>query len=203
MPHSSVVGGPLPTHARQGRLQQRYGDAGERLIAGCIPMRFDAEGPDGVRVLLVTRRCGEGFVFPKGGWELDEATAEEAAKRETVEEAGVRGAIEEPLIGVFPFVSQKRSDLAASKGKCVAYMYAMRVEEELDEWPEQEHRQRSWYSLQEACDICVHEWMRNALRIWLERRGWLDYVMSHSGSNGNAKTLHSPREENGTTNNVQ
>lgn len=30
----------------------------------------------------------------QGGWEIDEATSEEAAKRETVEEAGVRGRFE-------------------------------------------------------------------------------------------------------------
>ncbi|GMH45655.1 hypothetical protein BSKO_13612 [Bryopsis sp. KO-2023] len=199
MPHSSVVGGPLPTHARQGRLQQRYGDGGERLIAGCIPVRFDGEGPDGVRVLLVTRRCGEGFVFPKGGWELDEATAEEAAKRETVEEAGVRGCIEEPLIGVFPFVSQKRSDLADSKGKCLAHMYVLRVEEELVEWPEQDLRKRSWHSLEEACEICVHEWMRKALHIWMERKGWLEAEKSTSNGNSN---LHPAPTENGTSNHV-
>jgi len=44
-------------------------------------------------VLLITSRGGKGWVFPKGGWEDDE-TVEAAAKRETVEEAGVRGTIE-------------------------------------------------------------------------------------------------------------
>lgn len=46
-----------------------------------------------VEVLLITSRGGKGWVIPKGGWEDDE-TVEAAAKRETVEEAGVRGSIE-------------------------------------------------------------------------------------------------------------
>lgn len=31
---TSTVGGPVPTHARQGRQKQRYGEHGERLLAG-------------------------------------------------------------------------------------------------------------------------------------------------------------------------
>lgn len=31
---TSKVGGPVPTHARQGRKLQRYGEQGERLLAG-------------------------------------------------------------------------------------------------------------------------------------------------------------------------
>ena len=33
MPHQ--VGAPVPTVARQGRQNQRYGENGERLVAGC------------------------------------------------------------------------------------------------------------------------------------------------------------------------
>ena len=76
----------------------------------------EGAGPDGVQVLLITgrRHCsssnsssssssssaqaeGQGrplqWGFPKGGWEEDES-AREAAARETVEEAGVRGVLE-------------------------------------------------------------------------------------------------------------
>lgn len=51
------------------------------------------EGPEGVEVLLISSRRGKGHVFPKGGWERDEELRE-AALRETVEEAGVRGVLE-------------------------------------------------------------------------------------------------------------
>lgn len=33
MPH--LVGTPVPAVSRQGRDNQRYGEAGERLVAGC------------------------------------------------------------------------------------------------------------------------------------------------------------------------
>ncbi|KAL8493787.1 hypothetical protein ACS0TY_024814 [Phlomoides rotata] len=78
--------------ARTGRQQQRYKD-GYRLIAGCIPFKYRiAEDGCGktVEVLMINSTSGPGLLFPKGGWENDE-TAEEAAEREAVEEAGVRG----------------------------------------------------------------------------------------------------------------
>ena len=30
------VNGPTPTESRQGRHKQRYGEGGERLVAGCV-----------------------------------------------------------------------------------------------------------------------------------------------------------------------
>lgn len=161
-----------PIQARQGRQQQRYGQAGERLVAGCIPIRYieNGQGADGVQVLLVSRRCGKGWSFPKGGWETDEQTAEQAAQRETVEEAGVLGTIEEPLLGAFPFLSQKRCN--SKDGQCLAYIYVMRVEKQLDVWPEQKERQRCWFSIPEVCDRCGQDWMRQALYVWVKRRGW-------------------------------
>eukprot|EP00892_Ulva_mutabilis_P003829 jgi/Ulvmu1/1818/UM119_0036.1 len=82
----------VPETARQGRDNQRYSTSGERLVAGCVPVRFidDGSTPSDVQVMLISSSGGTGWVFPKGGWELDE-TAESAALRETVEEGGVRG----------------------------------------------------------------------------------------------------------------
>lgn len=76
--------------ARTGRHQQRY-EHGHRLVAGCIPYRYRPTG-DGksMEVLMISSQRGEGLLFPKGGWETDE-TVEEAACREALEEAGVKG----------------------------------------------------------------------------------------------------------------
>lgn len=174
-----MVGSPAQLQARQGRQQQRYGEAGERLVAGCIPIRYNGNGcgVDKVEVLLVTRKCGRGWIFPKGGWENDEQTPEQAAMRETVEEAGARGEIEEPILGTFPFLSHKHGDEDRSHYQCLAYMYVMRVEELLDEWPEQQERQRCWFSLPEVCDRCAQGWMRKALCVWVNRNGWNDIVL--------------------------
>lgn len=137
-------------------------------------MRYNGSGcgVDQVEVLLVSRRCGRGWIFPKGGWENDEQTPEQAAIRETVEEAGVRGKIEEPILGTFPFTSQKRGGQETINVLCLAYMYVMKVEEQLEEWPEQLERERHWFSLPEVCDRCSQDWMRKALAVWVHRNGW-------------------------------
>ena len=96
------------------------------------------------------------LVLPKGGWEVDE-TLEAAAARETLEEAGVIGDLEGAKRGPYTFSSNKGA------GPCKAYMYIMKVKEELDEWPEQQERRRSWYSIDEAVKLCKWDWMKDAL----------------------------------------
>ena len=61
-----------------------YGSQGERLVAGVVPLSADK-----YYVLLIQSTRRGGWVLPKGGWENDEATAQDAAKREAWEEAGV------------------------------------------------------------------------------------------------------------------
>ena len=151
---------PVPQHARRGRVNQRY-EAGARLIAGCVPIRCcgeaGAEGP-GVEVMLISSKNHNGFVLPKGGWELDE-TVEDAAARETVEEAGVRGDIDPRGLGVYEFFSKRNSC------QCKAHMYVMHVKEVLDEWPEKARRARKWVPLAggAAGREVLHPWMANAL----------------------------------------
>lgn len=89
--------------ARSGRELQRYDNLGRRQVVGCIPYRFkncsDDSVGDELEVLVITSQKGQarGMMFPKGGWELDESV-EEAASRESLEEAGVLGNVE---VGVY------------------------------------------------------------------------------------------------------
>jgi len=153
--------------ARTGRQQQRYED-GCRLVAGCIPFRYrNSEESDGtesekiVEVLMINSTSGPGLLFPKGGWENDE-TVEEAARREAIEEAGVKGDILDCL-GYYDFKSKTLQDDFSPEGLCKAAMFALLVKEELEYWPEQSTRQRSWLTIPEALDCCRHPWMRQAL----------------------------------------
>ncbi|KAK6149063.1 hypothetical protein DH2020_016588 [Rehmannia glutinosa] len=153
--------------ARTGRHQQRYED-GYRLIAGCIPFKYRNVEEDGsgtpekiVEVLMINSNSGPGLLFPKGGWENDE-TAEEAAEREAMEEAGVRGDLVH-FLGCYPFKSKTLQDEFSPEGLCRAAMYALHVKEELDCWPEKSHRERSWLTIPEAIECCRHVWMREAL----------------------------------------
>ncbi|KAL6498531.1 Nudix hydrolase 16, mitochondrial [Orobanche hederae] len=169
--------------ARTGRHQQRYED-GYRLIAGCIPFRYRNVEEDGgdtlekiVEVLMINSNSGSGLLFPKdswivqkqrgkiycllGGWENDE-TAEEAAGREAMEEAGVRGDLVH-FLGCFSFKSKTLQDEYSPEGLCRAAMYALHVKEELDCWPEKSQRKRSWLTIPEAVKCCRHAWMQEAL----------------------------------------
>ncbi|KAJ8770478.1 hypothetical protein K2173_017969 [Erythroxylum novogranatense] len=46
---------------------------------------------------------------------------------------------------------------------CKASMFALLVKEELESWPEQSMRQRSWLTIREAQECCRNKWMRDAL----------------------------------------
>ncbi|KAL4587335.1 hypothetical protein LXL04_000204 [Taraxacum kok-saghyz] len=153
--------------ARTGRHQQRY-EAGCRLIAGCIPFRFRYPGGSNgnksdkiLEVLMINSTSGPGLLFPKGGWENDE-TVEEAAAREALEEAGVRGELMH-FLGHYHFKSKTLQDEFSPEGRCRAAMFALFVKEELESWPEQSRRVRSWVTVPEAAQCCRHSWMREAL----------------------------------------
>lgn len=143
--------------ARTGRERQRYGADGSRLVAGCIPVKpsHSEEGTQGWEVLLVSRRRGPGWSIPKGGWE-DNETAEEAAARESWEEAGVRGPVHH--LGQFDFASKNTGD-----PPCIASVYVMHVSEVAEDWPERRERDRRWHSLPAAIEACKHSWMQDAL----------------------------------------
>lgn len=143
-----------PLVARTGRERQKYAEDGKRLVAGCIPIRRLDSGE--LQVLMVSSQRGDGLIFPKGGWETDE-TAEEAAARESLEEAGVRGELQD--VGSFEFIGK------TSVRKC-AYVFVMNVTEELAVWPEKDLRQRVWCTVEDAITRCRHEWMRSALQQW-------------------------------------
>lgn len=157
--------------ARTGRHQQRYED-GYRLVAGCIPFKYDTcdENCDTDRkitkVLMITSTSGPGLLFPKGGWENDE-TVEEAAVREAIEEAGVRGDVKNYLDD-YAFKSKSHQDEFSPEGWCRASMFALHVNEELKSWPEKDSRERKWLTIPEAAPLCRHNWMKKALEKFAE-----------------------------------
>ncbi|XVF09418.1 hypothetical protein REPUB_Repub07fG0091100 [Reevesia pubescens] len=128
-------------YPRTGRHLQRYDNRGFRLVVGCIPYRYrkteEATSIDEViEVLVINAQNGKGMLFPKGGWEKDE-TMEEAAIRETLEEAGVFGSIECKL-GEWSYKSKRQSIFHEG------HMFPMLVEREFDCWPEKNIRKRKW-----------------------------------------------------------
>ncbi|XVF44353.1 hypothetical protein PTKIN_Ptkin02bG0113700 [Pterospermum kingtungense] len=158
--------------ARKGRHRQRYEDH-LRLVAGCIPYRVEKDVEEGngnvnsrITVLMISTPNRDDLVFPKGGWEDDE-TVHEAACREALEEAGVKGILGEDPLGVWEFRSKSRQNSCSLEGGCRGYMFALEVTEELDSWAEQTSYNRKWLSPEEAYKFCRYDWMRDALQVLL------------------------------------
>ncbi|PKU64944.1 Nudix hydrolase 12, mitochondrial [Dendrobium catenatum] len=154
--------------ARTGRNRQRF-DENYRLVAGCIPYRLKLvqdKVRDGLlsrlEVLMISSPNRHDLIFPKGGWENDE-TLGEAACREALEEAGVRGIINESILGEWKFRSKSRQNSCSLEGTCKGYMFALEVTEELQYWPEQGNHERRWVCVSEAWKLCRYDWMREAL----------------------------------------
>ncbi|KAK3681540.1 hypothetical protein LTR37_020848 [Vermiconidia calcicola] len=134
--------------ARVGRDKQRYGPAGERLVAGVVPLSADRS-----QVLLIQSSARKGWVLPKGGWETDEGTQEEAACREAWEEAGIECKIEKELGAI----EEKRTEAQIKKNphapRAEYRFYEVKVKEEKDSWPEAHKRDRKWMSYVKAKEV--------------------------------------------------
>ncbi len=124
-------------------MHQGFGTNGERLVAGVVPLSADK-----TRVLLIQSTRRGGWVLPKGGWELDEETAAEAACREAWEEAGVICTVEADL-GHIPD-RRPTSALSQNAPKASYQFFECIVKEEKQEWPEMAKRKREWVSYAEA-----------------------------------------------------
>ncbi|KAF9592493.1 hypothetical protein IFM89_015064 [Coptis chinensis] len=143
--------------SRTGRQLQRY-NQGCRQVVGCIPYRYKSgtSNDKELEVLLISSQKGQSkMMFPKGGWEIDESI-EEAAARETFEEAGVQGDVEFEL-GNWMFKSKRYGTFYEG------FMFSLLVTEQLACWPERDVRTRRWMTVGEARDVCQHVWMKEAL----------------------------------------
>ncbi|KAI3912713.1 hypothetical protein MKW92_048551 [Papaver armeniacum] len=169
--------------ARTGRHRQRY-ENDFRLVAVshfpfltfrfhfdlCIPYRIKKDGEDDTvdcesRLNLWCHLLIEKTLFSQryGGWEDDE-TIGEAACREALEEAGVKGILDGSPLGMWEFRSKSRQNSCSTEGSCRGYMFALEVTEELDTWPEEDKHGRRWVK---SFRLCRYEWMRRALNVFL------------------------------------
>ena len=100
--------------------------------------------------MLIQSSNRKGWVLPKGGWETDEGTQEEAACREAWEEAGIECKIDKDL----GTIDEKRSELQIRKNpfapRAAYRFYEVKVKEEKESWPESHKRTRAWMSYAKA-----------------------------------------------------
>ncbi|HEX6407361.1 MAG TPA: NUDIX domain-containing protein [Gemmatimonadales bacterium] len=118
--------------------------------AGSIVVRLDTKEP---QVLLVTaKRNPRNWIFPKGHIEKGE-TPEQAAVRETREEAGVVGKLIGPA-GVLEY------GFLGAKARVEYYLVEFRKEA----GPPEDGRQRTWCRLDEALERLSYKNTRKLLR---------------------------------------
>uniref|UniRef100_A0ACD5ZII5 Uncharacterized protein n=2 Tax=Avena sativa TaxID=4498 RepID=A0ACD5ZII5_AVESA len=154
--------------ARQGRELQRYSPrTGGRIVVGCIPYLVRDDGE--LEVLVISSQKGHGMMFPKGGWELDESM-DDAARREALEEAGVRGETGS-LLGYWHYKSRRYDQTYEG------YMFPLHVTDELQQWPEMTSRKRTWATVEQVMDGCQHAWMREALQQLVDRHAKLQSAL--------------------------
>ncbi|GAA5809511.1 hypothetical protein MFLAVUS_002920 [Mucor flavus] len=123
--------------ARHGHGKDVTDSHNIRQVAGCL-----AIDPITRRCILISSsKNPEAWVIPKGGWEIDE-TQEEAALRETWEEAGLKGRIIRKL-GVFVERANKRI-------KAHHWIFEMELYEIAKKFPERKKRDRRWFTYEEA-----------------------------------------------------
>ena len=120
-----------------------YGANGERLVSGIVPLSVDKK-----QVLLVQSTRRNGWVVPKGGWETDEKTAEDAACREAWEEAGIICKTLKDL-GKIPD-RRGPEELTKHAPRAMFQFFEAIVKKEEAKWPEKEKRDRKWMSYTEA-----------------------------------------------------
>jgi phosphohistidine phosphatase len=123
-----------------------------------IPYRT---GPSGLEVLLVTSRRGTRWVLPKGVVEPGLSPAASAAN-EALEEAGVRGPIDDEPLGTY----QHRK----WGGICTVQVFAMEIEEEVPDWPEASTRRRAWLAIDDARRRVDEEGLKRIFDRFIEDR---------------------------------
>jgi diphosphoinositol-polyphosphate diphosphatase len=106
---------------------------------------------DKTRVLLIQSSSRKGWVLPKGGWELDEASASVAAVREAWEEAGIICKVDKDL-GHIPD-TRPTSAVTKNAPKASYHFFEATVTEEKDNWPEKSKRSRQWYTQAQALQL--------------------------------------------------
>ncbi len=126
---------------RKRKSRERKKRSGRQCAALPLAVR-DGE----TMVMLVTSRETRRWVLPKGWAEPDLAPHELAAK-EAFEEAGLVGIVEPEPVGCYSY--SKR--LAGGRTVlCEVGVFPLRVERQLEDWPERDQRETRWFTLPEA-----------------------------------------------------
>ena len=113
-----------------------------------------------VSVLLVTSRQTKRWVLPKGNL-VEGLSAHDSAAHEALEEAGVRGGACPTPIGSYRYRKRKRTGAAIM---VEVEVFPIAVTDELDEWDEDDERERRWFSLRDAAEAVQEPELKDIIR---------------------------------------
>ena len=122
-----------------------------------LPVRCEADGS--VQVLLVTSRETARWVIPKG-WPWHGCEDCVAAAQEAREEA-----VQSQPLGSFVYEKQRSSGPELVR----ADVYMIEVASLLESWPEQDERQRAWFTLEDAANVVSDQELRDLLQAFGNR----------------------------------
>ena len=128
--------------------------------SGIIPYRN--KGKD-LEVLLITSVGSGRWILPKGHIE-DGMSPRESATKEALEEAGINGTVSAKKIGDYTYSKKGKKNGPTYKVE----VYAMRVNFELEIWPEEGERQRKWMPIQEAIKSVNEKELRSLIQHFSE-----------------------------------
>jgi 8-oxo-dGTP pyrophosphatase MutT (NUDIX family) len=123
---------------------------------GVVPYRVSAAGQ--FEILLITTRETRRWMVPKG-WPIKKLGPLGTGLREAFEEAGVTGD-GGPPVGEFHYPKVLRS---GEIQHCRVELFALRVTDEKEEWPERKERDRQWFAHHEAAAVVQEEHLQMIL----------------------------------------
>jgi 8-oxo-dGTP pyrophosphatase MutT (NUDIX family) len=132
---------------------------------GAIPFSISNEK---LAILFVTSQRRGRWILPKGGL-LRNESHKKGCKREVFEEAGVTGEV----LTDFPITMPIGKAVGNSIQTVVVTYYPMLVKIQLDEWPEQNKRERHWALLKDAKRVVDHADLVHLIQLFDSISPWV------------------------------
>lgn len=140
---------------KRSQFDNSEGDPRSQVAALCWRMHRNR-----VEVLLITSRDTGRWVLPKG-WPMEGIDAPGAAAKEAWEEAGVTGAINPAVVGLFGYDKVIGPKTALP---CMVSVFGLRVAGLAREFPERKERRRKWFAVDAAVRKVAEPELRALLR---------------------------------------
>ena len=120
--------------------------------AAALPFRYKN---DDLQIMLITSRKNRKWIIPKGLME-EGLTKYELAIKEAYEEAGIAGQVTTQSLGVYQYEKWG--------GICKVSVFSLQVDKILDQWPEDDFRDRKWFNPKEAINIVENSELKDIIK---------------------------------------